>query len=248
MKQFLKLLLAFALFFSFNLNAQKKSLFSEVTFITSDSITISASYQYPKNTTQKWPAIILIHQGGSTREEWLDLPLVISLLEGGYAILAYDIRQHGKSGKDKGTLYDLFNNPKRAPLDLLAAIQFLEKDDKIDSNRIGILGASIGANLACVAAASDDYNVKSVVSISAKTSAAKNLGSFEDVIPNKDTFFIASKEEQNGLRAKWANELFAKTKAERKVEIAEGDKHGSFILRASESLQKSVTDWFEKTL
>ena len=162
--------------------------------------------------------------------------------------MAYDVRQHGESEKDEGTLSDLFNNPKRAPLDLIAAIDFLKQDQNIDSDRIGIIGASIGANLACAAAASDVFNIKSIVSISAKTEAAQNLSGLAEPIKPKNAYFIASKNEQNGLRADWAEELFNKTTGERKLGIAAGDKHGSFILRSSKVLQDSIISWFENTL
>lgn len=221
---------------------------TEVQFLTDDGIKISASYEFPEGQSALLPAIILIHQGGSSRKEWVELSLWNRLLAEGYVILAYDVRQHGKSEKDEGALFDLFNNPARAPLDLLAAIQFLEQDKRIDSTRIGIIGASIGANLACVAASSDKYHVKSVISISAKVSAVQSLsGMKEPVIPN-NVFFLASKKEQNGLRGKWAHELFAKTTGKKKIEIAKGDKHGSFILRESKSLENSIVEWFKRTL
>ena len=192
--------------------------------------------------------IILIHQGGSSRIEWLELSLWNQLLDEGYALLAYDIRQHGKSSKDDGDLMDLFSNPERAPIDLLAVIEFLDKDDRTDSERIAIVGASIGANLACVAASMDKYNIKSAVSLSAKTSAEKNLSGMNDpVIPN-NVFYIASENEQNGLRKKWAYELYETTIGNKKIEIAKGDKHGSFILKGSKTLDNSIIEWFKKTL
>ncbi|WP_340074600.1 alpha/beta hydrolase [Leptobacterium sp. I13] len=220
----------------------------EIAFYTKDSIKISATYEYPEINKSTIPAIILIHQGGSSREEWLDLPLWNDLKAAGYALLAIDLRQHGKSAKDTGDIYDLFNNPNRAPLDLLAAIEFLKKDKHIDVERIGIIGASIGGNLACVAASSREYAIKSAVSLSAKTSAAQNLSGQKEPIVPKNVFYIASKEEQNGLRKEWSNELYGKTKGERKVEIASGDKHGSFILRKEKRLQEAIVYWFENTL
>jgi len=247
MKNLITLLLPL-LFLSFNNNAQTEAKTKEVSFITKDSITISATFETPKTQNKTIPAIILIHQGGSTREEWKSLKLWNNLLAKGYAVLAYDIRIHGKSGKDKGDIYNLFNNPNRAPLDLLAAITFLKNQTEIDSKRIGSIGASVGANLACVAAASPEYNIKSVVSISAKIEAVKNLSGSTKALELQNAFHIASKEEQDGKRAFWANELFAKTTDSKKLEIASGDKHGSFILAEHEYLQELVLDWFEETL
>lgn len=247
----MKTIIGFLLCLSFlplKVNAQTETIAKEVSFLTKDSIVINATFEIPKIKNKKSPAIILIHQGGSTREEWKALSLWNDLLAEGYAILAYDIRIHGTSEKDKGDIYNLFNNPNRAPLDLLAAIDFLENENSIDSKRIGIIGASIGANLACVAAASEDYNIQSVVSMSSKTEAVQNLSGSNEVLKLKNAFHIASQLEQNGMRAKWANALFSKTSGHKKVVIAEGDKHGSFILRENKLLQAEILKWFKITL
>lgn len=221
---------------------------TEVEFTTTDNIKISAAFELPKTTKTNIPAVILIHQGGSSSEEWKELTLWNKLLENGYAILAYDVRLHGKSGKDAGNIYDLFNNPQRAPLDLKAAIAFLEKDTRIDNKRIGIIGASIGGNLATVAASLDDYNVKSVVVMSAKTSAAQNLSGQEAALKPKKAFYIASADEQKGARKKWAEELYEMTTGTKKVVIAKGNKHGSFILREDKVLEDTIVQWVKETL
>lgn len=243
----MKFYFSFCLFLlcTFSFTAQENK---NVSFKTSDSIKISASFLFPEKQKKQYPAIILIHQGGSSKKEWLDLPLINLLLKNKYALLIYDIRQHGESEKDKGSLNDLFNNPKRAPLDLLAAIQFLKSDERINKNKIGILGASIGANLACIASNSDAYSIKSIVSISAKTDAVINLSGKKTNLNLKNAYYIASKEEQGGKREKWAKELYSKTHKKRKVEIAKGNKHGSYILRNNLQLQNSILNWFKKTL
>ena len=183
-----------------------------------------------------------------------DIDNVAGELEEGNAVLAYDIRLHGKSGKD-GEFGDLYNNPKRAPLDLDAALNFIIKtEDHINFKRVGIIGASIGANLAAAFASKkytiDDfkYRINAVVVLSAKTSAAQNLsGQTKPIIPN-NAFYIASKDEQSGKRALWAKELFDKTTGKRKIVIPSGKKHGSYILREHPKLQDEIVKWLHKTL
>ncbi|MEP1790062.1 hypothetical protein, partial [Reichenbachiella sp.] len=68
------------------LKAQNTDIFDEVSFVTSDGIKISASYGLSESDSPL-PAIILIHQGGSSREEWFELPLVNKLIQKGYAVL-----------------------------------------------------------------------------------------------------------------------------------------------------------------
>lgn len=234
----------FLLMFIFSTYSQSENI--EIT--TKDSIVLSAVYHKPQAIKKPVPAIILIHQGGSSKEEWILHPMWNLLKEQNYALLTFDLRLHGKSGKDNGTFYDIFNNPNRAPRDLKAVINFLTADAQIDPNRIGILGASIGGNLACVASAIDDYSIKSVVSISAKTSAVQNLSGTEEELNFKNAFHIASKEEQEGMREKWAKELYEKTSGKKKIEIGNGDKHGSYILLENPDLNNTIIDWFKETL
>ena len=241
-------LLIILLVFGNPLLAQNEQTFKDIQFVTKDKLTISGIMQYP--TTDKkenFPVVILIHQGRSSTKEWAESSILNKLLENGFAILAYDIRLHGKSGKD-GEFGDLYNNPERAPLDLLAAIAYLEQDKQIDASSIGILGASIGANLASMAAASEKYNIKSAVAMSAKTQAAQNLSGNQEKLSPKNVFYIASKEEQDGKRMAWANELFTLTSGMKKVEIAEGNKHGSFILGEHSYLESEIIAWFNMSL
>jgi len=220
----------------------------EVSFKTRDGIKISATYQLPQFSSGKIPVVILIHQGGSSRNEWKSRAIWNFLIKEGYAILAYDIRHHGDSEKDAGDMNDLFNNPNRAPLDLLAAISYVKKDKRIDQDRIGIIGASIGANLACVAAASDNYGVKTVVALSAKTTAAQNLSGKTKPITLKNALFIASEDEQNGMREKWAKQLYEMTTGNKLVGIAPGNKHGSYILKEDKNMNTVVQEWIKNTL
>jgi len=238
--------IALVLFLSFSFSSWSQA--NDVTFSTKDGVKISATYEFPILNSGQTPVVILIHQGGSSSEEWKSNPLWKDLINEGYAILAYDVRNHGKSEKDTGGMSDLFNNPLRAPQDLLAAIKYLKKDKRIDESRIGIIGASIGANLACVAASSTYYPIKAVVALSAKTTAAQNLSGQNQPIKLKNAFLIASEEEQNGMRKKWAKQLYEMTSGNKLVGISPGNKHGSFILKNDPSMAKTVLEWIKIAL
>jgi len=174
----------------------------KVNFITEDNVNLVGWYQLPVIKPLKIPLVLLIHQGGSSKKEWTTHPIWNALLKQGFAVLAFDLRQHGESDVDKDNIMDLFNNPRRAPLDLLSVLKFVKAEPRIDKTRIGILGASVGANLAVMAASSEIYKVKSVVSISGKTAAAQNLSGVNKPLQPKNAFYIASEHEQDGLRKK----------------------------------------------
>lgn len=220
----------------------------KVNFVTQDNVKIVGWYQLPAVKLGKLPLVVFIHQGGSSKKEWTTQPIWQTLIKQGYAVLAFDLRQHGDSEVDRDDITDLFNNPKRAPLDLLAVLKFVRKDPRIDNTRIAILGASVGANLAVMAASEDKYHIKSVVAMSGKVAAAQNLSGAKSTLQPKNAFLIASEHEQGGLRKEWAQQWFNVTQGHRKLSIAPGKAHGSFILSESPDLNQQIVDWFKQTL
>jgi len=84
------------------------------------------------------------------------------------------------------------------------------------------------------------------VSLSSKTSAVQNLFGSDAPIQLKNAFHIAS--EGEGQRKDWAKELYNVTSGKRKIVIAKGSKHGSFILKSNKKLSTEVVEWFKDTL
>lgn len=216
---------------------------STVSFTTSDRISIRATLRRPAaRAGTTFPSIILIHQGGSSRGEWI--PYAKDFNAAGYLTLAYDIRGHGASGGSfSGADY---NNPNTLPKDLQAALAFLNGRADIDPTRIAIVGASVGGNLACVA--SQKRWVKAAVNISGKTSAVRNLAA-ETNLDLIAMYHIASAGDGGGQRAVWANELHGFTKAPRQVEVVPGSSaHGVSVFLSDPGLLKRIIDWLEGNL
>jgi dienelactone hydrolase len=220
---------------------------NKVNFSTSDGLNLAAIYEIPKSE-KKVPVVILIHQGGSSKEEWYTLKLWKNLIRNGYAVLALDLRIHGESDKDEGGYANLFRNPNRAPLDLQAAIKFLKADKRIDTDKIAVIGSSVGANLALIAATDEIYHVKTAISLSPNAEAVQNLyGKKEEIVPN-NIFLISSDKDGNGIRKKWAQDLYDRSTGERKIEITEGYEHGTHILPENSYLNEMILNWLEKML
>ncbi len=218
----------------------------EVTLRTKDDFTIKATLTRPE-ADGKLPAVVLIHQGGSDRTEWN--AFVPRLTEQGYVTLAYDVRGHGQSDSVKN-IYVLFNDPAQAPLDLEAALDYLRSLEFVNPKKIAIVGSSIGANLACVAAGRAAYRIKTAVAISGKTQAVRDLAG---ALPRDDfrmnSVFYISSMESGGQRAKWAREMYEQTTGPRQLAIIEKSRaHGVSIFKDEPKLVDQILKWLRDRL
>ncbi len=104
------------------------------------------------------PTIILVH--GWSRNIDRTMAFIKKLHPAGYNLIAFDSRCHGKSDDDK------FSSMVKFMEDIRATIDFSEKLPNVDTDRIGVLGLSIGG-AASIYAASLDKRIKSVVTVGA---------------------------------------------------------------------------------
>ncbi len=136
-----------------------------VTLTTSDQYHVAALYWAPKKPNA--PGVILLHQRGSNKESWGDLGS--KLVSEGYAAIAIDMRGHGQTKDPKGNSMSLASlkeiDYQYMLRDIEAAHNYLDEQADVDGNRIAIIGASIGANLA-IMYASNDKRVRTVIALS----------------------------------------------------------------------------------
>jgi dienelactone hydrolase len=215
---------------------------------STDGLSLSAIVDIPPGQKVRMPAVIFLHQGGSSKEEWTALPIFQDVTKAGMVAFALDIRGHGGSDGE-ADFTTLFDDPDQAPRDLMAAMNWLAKSNAVDMDRVAVVGASIGANLAVVAAGTDRFEVRTVVAISAKTSAVHNLaGGVEKVSHLRSVFMIAAELEEDGKRALWAEEIFNAAEDPRQIEIVSGSKqHGVSIFSDDPSLQNKILSWLVNT-
>ena len=96
---------------------------------------------------KRYPAIVLVHDFGSTRQQVL--PLVAPLHEAGYVVLAVNLRGRGPSAA-VGSTFGLNESQ-----DVLAGVELLRRRNFVDPDSIGVLGIGTGATAALIAAEHD---------------------------------------------------------------------------------------------
>jgi dipeptidyl aminopeptidase/acylaminoacyl peptidase len=118
--------------------------YEEVTLTTVDGLSLKGWYLPSRNRA----ALILLHGYGGNRLEVLERAALLA--EHGYGVLLYDERASGESGGDQRTFG--WRDVNDVPL----AVAYLQARSEIDPHRIGLLGFSIGGQIALRAAAQSD--------------------------------------------------------------------------------------------
>lgn len=206
---------------------------SRVTFTTSDGIPIVGTYFEPARRPS--PAVVLVHMATRTRADWQGVGE--QLAARGVAALAIDLRGHGESGgprADGGSLAD-------GVRDLWAALAWVRAQPDTLPGRVGLAGASLGANLVTLAAA-DDPAVRAIALLSAtldfrgvRTEAA--LRKYGD----RPALLVCSQED--GYASRSARALATAGTGFRDVRVLEGAGHGTTMLARDPDVASALVDW-----
>ena len=123
---------------------------SKVTFHNRYGITLAADMYVPKNAGGKLPAIAVCGPFGAVKEQSSGL-YAQHMAERGFLAIAFDPSFTGESGGEPRRVA----SPDINTEDYLAAVDFLSTNDKVDPERIGIIGICGWGGMAINAAALD---------------------------------------------------------------------------------------------
>ena len=122
----------------------------KVTFANRYGITLAADMYIPKGAEGKLPAVAVCGPFGAVKEQCSGL-YAQTMAERGFLTLAFDPSFTGESGGNVRYMA----SPDINTEDFMAAVDFLSLNDKVDPNRIGIIGICGWGGLALNAAALD---------------------------------------------------------------------------------------------
>ncbi|MCH7472321.1 alpha/beta fold hydrolase, partial [bacterium] len=211
---------------------------------TSDRFRVAAWYWEPDKDGA--PGVILLHMRGRDKSTYADV--APKMVDEGYAVIAIDFRGHGQTLDPQGrgiALDSLTDEDYQAmQAEVAAAHDYLDEQPEVDANRVGIVGASIGANLAMLYAAGD-LRVRTVVALSPGLDF-KSLTPLEalDGLDKRPLYLLAAKGDKYSHSS--SQELAkAAVKADPvSMREFEGSAHGTDLLEANPGLDMTIiTGW-----
>jgi dienelactone hydrolase len=211
-----------------------------VTIRTDDGTSLAGTWYEPGG--RQAPAVILVHMLHRTHHDWD--PVATRLASEGIGALAIDLRGHGDSsaGVEGGDAADY----SALIRDVLAARRYLASRSDVQQSRVGIAGASLGANLA-VLEASADPSVASLALLSPSLDyrglriepAMKKYG-------GKPALLVVSDDDPYALRS--AKDLQKAGSGTRELLVLNHAGHGTVMLSRDADLARALVDWFRRTL
>jgi len=208
----------------------KQQIF-DIGMVTKDGVRLKGAYYRPAATEA--PGIVLLHMLGRNRHDWD--AFARQLQEAGYGVLAIDLRGHGESeGKREWS---------KMVQDAAIAVDFIRSRPEINPDRIVLIGASIGANIA-INYAAQDPDIKGVALLSpgldyrgvTTTDAVKAYG-------KRPLFLAASSEDAYAYGS--AQELGRMADGRVQLLLLDGQGHGTQMLGKDDGLEEAILTWLQ---
>ncbi len=208
-----------------------------VTFRTDDGVQIVATWYEP--AFRPAPAVILVHMLHRSRRDWDGV--AARLAAEGIGALAIDLRGHGDSSGVEGGV----DPPDYAPmvLDLAAARRFVATRVR---GRIGIAGASIGANLAALEGAADPAIVSLALLSPSLDYRGLRIEAAMRTYGDRPALLVSSDDDPYATRS--VKDLEKAGGGTREPLLLSQAGHGTMMLGRSPDLAGLLVDWFRRTL
>jgi dienelactone hydrolase len=189
-----------------------------VTLPAADGVTLAG--QFYEAAARPAPGVVLVHMQSRTRADWDEVAQ--QLEAAGITVLAIDLRGHGASGGSAAPLAAMVP-------DVRAAVSWLSTRPTVRPDAIGVAGASLGANLALLAAA-DQPLARAVAAISPSLDYRGLRVGPETMkkLAGRPVWLAASSEDPYSLRT--LKELTADESVRRDQQLSSVAAHGTNLL------------------
>lgn len=205
----------------------------QVSFRAADGRTINALLV--EANQRPGPAVVLVPMLGRTKDDWQQV--AERLAESNITALAIDLPGQGDPGG--GSLLAAWHT------DIFAAIGYLSGRPEIRATSIGVAGASLGANLAVLAAVDGRVRSLALVSPSMDYRGVRIEGAMRQY-GGRPALLIASTHDPYAARS--VKELAADAPGIREIRWSETTAHGTQLLSRDPDTAAAIVEWFRRTL
>ena len=221
--------------------------------VTDDGIKLDFDY-YPANLPSS-PTVILLPDTTCNRKKFGTFP--VKLNEAGFNVLVLDLRYKdlvSQARSREGAIQVISKQDLNilADQDVKSAIDYLSRQDNVDTKRICILGTSLGSRVALQSGVK--YNAKALVLISLSGEEIFLGGGIPirqllSEYGDKPILFMTSEKDWgNNYKAAEDNKGYVKSvKGRSELKIWSGSAHGVDILNKNEA-SEFVLSWLKKNI
>ncbi len=209
---------------------------SPVRFVSTDGTTLAGEFFEAANRPS--PGVVLVHMLSRHKGDWRGLPDRIR--DSGITALTIDLRGHGGSSGSAADLKEMIQ-------DVRAAVRWLASRGNVRPDAIAIVGASLGASLALLAAA-ELPQVRAIGLLSPSldyrglrtdTGLVKRLGS-------RSLWLAASMDDPLALRT--LRDFAAESSGPREQMVSSAAAHGTMLLDRDGDVFRGLVDWLRRSL
>lgn len=206
-----------------------------VTFGSFDGTQLSATLYEP--SSRPAPGVVLVHMLGRSKDDWHNI--AERLEDAGIMVLALDLRGHGRSSGSMAVLPPMVN-------DVASAVAWLAARPNARPGGIAIVGASLGANLAALAAADlPTVHALALVSPSLDYRGLRLDALTMKKIGDRPVLMMASTHDPYALRS--IRELMTEGSG-REQRLSTAAAHGTNLLAADSDLSRGLVEWLRRVL
>jgi pimeloyl-ACP methyl ester carboxylesterase len=206
----------------------------DIGMVTKDRVHIQGTYYRPAAVDA--PGVVLLHMLGRNRGDWDTFAR--QLQDAGYGVIAIDLRGHGESEGERE--WDKMTQ------DAAIAASFIRSRPEINPDRIALIGASIGANIAINYGAQDPE----VAGVALLSPGLNYRGvTTEDAVKQYGVrpLFIAASSEDD-YAAKSARKLDSLAQGPHQLLILENQGHGTQMLGKDNGLEEALQQWLAASM
>jgi len=209
---------------------------TRVSFPSGDGVVIAGEFH--EAASHPAPAVLLVHMLSRTHADWGGLPERVR--DAGITALAIDLRGHGQSSGSPQDLQAMVG-------DVRAAALWLSTRPNVRGDQIAIVGASLGASLALLAA----VNVPQVRAIALLSPSLDYRGLRTDNslikrLGSRSIWLAASDQDPLALRS--LHDIAAEPSGPREQHVSSTLAHGTVLLDKDGDLARSLVDWLRRSL